>query len=115
MNSNALPVNFIENDDISWEEVEKGIYRKIMAYDEKLMFVKVKFEPGKIGNLHRHPHTQISQVESGIFEIEIGGLKKRLKKGDAYYVPPDTLHGAECIEAGVLIDVFSPMREDFIQ
>jgi quercetin dioxygenase-like cupin family protein len=54
-------------------------------------------------------------VESGLFEIEINGDKKILKRGDAYYIPPDTMHGAVCIEAGVLIDVFSPMREDFIQ
>ena len=115
MNTNVPPDNFIENNDIPWEQVENGIYRKVMAYDEKLMLVKVRFEPGKIGTLHCHHHSQISQVESGVFEIEIDGRKKMLKQGDAYYVPPDTLHGARCIEPGVLIDVFSPMREDFIQ
>jgi unsaturated pyranuronate lyase len=115
MNTNAPPDNFIENNNIPWEEIEKGIFRKVMAYDEKLMLVKVRFEPGKIGTLHRHHHSQISQVESGVFEIEIDGRKKMLKQGDAYYVPPDILHGAICIEPGVLIDVFSPMREDFIQ
>jgi quercetin dioxygenase-like cupin family protein len=115
MNTSARASNFIENDDIPWEEVETGIHRKVMAYDDKLMLVKVRFEPGRIGSLHQHHHSQITQVESGLFEIEIGGQRKVLKKGDAYYIPPDILHGAECIEAGVLIDVFSPMREDFIQ
>ncbi|MBS1564980.1 MAG: cupin domain-containing protein, partial [Bacteroidetes bacterium] len=42
------------------------------------------------------------------------GEKKILSAGDAYYIPPHVLHGAVCIEDGVLIDVFSPMREDFI-
>lgn len=115
MKTNVRASNFIENDDIPWEEVEEGIHRKVMAYDDNLMLVKVRFEPGRIGTLHQHHHSQITQVESGVFEIEINGHKKTLKGGDAYYIPPDILHGAECIEGGVLIDVFSPMREDFIQ
>lgn len=115
MKANGQASNFIENDHIPWEGVDDGIHRKVMAYDEKLMLVKVRFEPGKVGTLHQHHHSQITQVESGVFEIEISGDKKTLKRGDAYYIPPDTMHGAVCIEAGVLIDVFSPMREDFIQ
>jgi quercetin dioxygenase-like cupin family protein len=106
---------FIENAYLSWEQVDPGVSRKIMAYDEKLMLVKVKFETGGIGTLHQHPHSQISHVESGMFEVEIDGQKKVLNAGDAFYIPPNVMHGAVCLEAGVLIDVFSPMREDFIK
>lgn len=105
---------FIQDTDLPWQEVDKGIQRKIMSYDERLMLVKVKFEAGGIGSVHQHPHTQISHVESGVFEVEIANEKKILKAGDGFYIPPNVLHGAVCIEAGVLIDVFSPMREDFI-
>ena len=96
---------FIENQDIPWEQVDNGIKRKIMTWDEKLMLVKVSFEKGGVGSLHQHYHTQISHVESGVFEVEIGGEKKILKAGDAFYIPPNIIHGAVCIEAGVLIDV----------
>lgn len=105
---------FIENKDIPWEPTDAGVKRKIMAYDDKLMLVKVEFEKGGVGTLHKHYHTQISHVESGVFEVEIGGEKKVLSAGDAFYIPPNVMHGAVCMEAGVLIDVFSPMREDFI-
>jgi len=105
---------FIEDTDIAWEDVAPGMKRKIMAYDERLMVVRVEFENGAIGTVHKHYHSQISHVESGVFEIEVGGEKKILKAGDAFYAPPNILHGAVCIEAGVLIDVFSPMREDFL-
>jgi quercetin dioxygenase-like cupin family protein len=115
MKTNELASNFIENENVPWQEIEKGIHRKLMAYDEKLMLVKVRFDTGGVGVLHRHPHSQITQVESGVFEIAIDGQKKMLQRGDVYYIPPDTMHGAVCIEAGVLIDVFSPMREDFIK
>ena len=106
---------FIENREIPWEEVDKGVKRKIMAYDEKLMVVKVEFQKGGVGSLHQHYHSQITHIESGIFEVEIGDEKKVLSTGDAFYVAPNVMHGAVCLEAGVLIDVFSPMREDFIK
>jgi quercetin dioxygenase-like cupin family protein len=105
---------FIENRDISWEDVDTGVKRKIMAYDDKLMVVKVQFDKGGVGALHRHYHSQITHIESGIFEVEIGDEKKVLTTGDAFYIPPNVLHGAVCLEAGVLIDVFSPMREEFV-
>ncbi len=106
---------FIENREIPWEEVDKGVKRKIMAWDDRLMVVKVQFDKGGIGSLHQHYHSQITHVESGIFEVEIGAEKKVLTAGDAFYIPPNVMHGAVCLEAGVLIDVFSPMREDFIE
>ncbi|MFT3981351.1 MAG: cupin domain-containing protein [Ferruginibacter sp.] len=105
---------FIENNDIPWEQLDPKVKRKIMSYDDRLMLVKVSFETGGVGTVHQHPHTQITHVESGVFEIEISGEKKVLKAGDAFYIPPMAWHGAVCLEAGVLIDVFSPMREDFI-
>ncbi len=105
---------FIENNELEWQEVDKGVKRKIMSYDDRLMLVKVSFDKGGVGTVHKHPHTQITHVESGVFEVEIGEGKKILKAGDAFYIPPGMLHGAVCLEAGVLIDVFSPMREDFI-
>jgi quercetin dioxygenase-like cupin family protein len=106
---------FVENRELPWEQTAPGMKRKIMAYDDHLMLVKVAFEKGGIGTVHSHYHTQITHVESGIFEVQIGGEKKILSAGDAFYVPPHAEHGAVCLEAGVLIDVFSPMREDFIQ
>ncbi len=106
---------FIKDEHIQWETPDVGIRRKIMAYNEQLMLVKVEFQQGAIGALHEHYHSQISHVESGVFEITIDGEKKVLKAGDAYYIPPHVVHGALCLEPGVLIDVFSPHREDFIK
>ena len=105
---------FIENNEVPWEETGPGVKRKILAYDERLMVVKVTFEKGAIGALHQHYHTQITHVESGVFEVEIGNEKKVLKASDVFYIPPNVMHGAVCLEPGVLIDIFSPMREDFV-
>ena len=106
---------FIEDHKIPWETTAPGMKRKIMAWDEKLMVVKVQFEKAAIGTLHHHPHSQITHVESGVFEVEIGNEKKILTIGDVFYIPPNVIHGAVCLEPGVLLDAFSPMREDFIK
>jgi quercetin dioxygenase-like cupin family protein len=105
---------FIENSSVEWKKMSEGIRRKIMAYDEKLMLVRVEFEVGRIGEVHSHPEVQVTNVESGVFEIEINNNKKILKAGDAIYVPSNARHGVVCIEAGVLVDVFSPLRLDFL-
>lgn len=105
---------FIKDADIQWQTVGKGVRRKIMSYDDKLMFVRVEFETGGIGALHHHHHSQITHIESGVFEVEIDGEKKILRGGDAYQIPSNLIHGCVCLEAGVLIDMFSPMREDFV-
>jgi quercetin dioxygenase-like cupin family protein len=114
MSATASAKVFIENKEINWEEMGNGVKRKIMSWDDKLMIVIVDFEEGGVGSLHSHHHSQITYIESGVFEVEIGAEKKILSGGDAFYIPPNVIHGAVCKEAGILIDCFSPMREDFV-
>lgn len=106
---------FTENDIVKWTNVAPGVKRAILAYDESVMLVKVKFEKGAIGALHQHPHVQISYVEYGQFEVEVGGVKKILNKGEAFFAHSNVWHGVICLEEGVLMDTFSPMRKDFIE
>lgn len=106
---------FLNHQEIRWEQAGDGIQRQILGYDDKLMVVKVKFDQGSIGTVHNHPHSQATYVESGVFEMTIGGTTKIIKQGDSYYVPPYTDHGVLCIESGCLIDSFSPARWDFLQ
>ena len=102
-------------DEIGWEAAGNGIQRQVYGYSQELMLVKVRFIKGAVGDLHSHPHVQSSFVESGVFELTIGDEKKVLQKGDGYFVPAHVLHGCVCLEEGILIDCFSPYREDFIQ
>jgi quercetin dioxygenase-like cupin family protein len=78
------------------------------------MMVLVRFEKGAIGTLHHHVHRQVSYVASGSFEVTIGGEKHILKQGDSFFVAPDLVHGVISLEAGSLVDVFTPAREDFM-
>lgn len=106
---------FIYEKDKVWEPAGEGVTRQIMGYDGQVMLVKVKFEKGAIGTAHTHYHTQTTYVASGKFEFTIGDEKKIVVAGDGLYMEPDVLHGCVCLEPGVLIDCFAPMRADFLK
>lgn len=115
MELNIQPTQgFFKSDETEWEEVAEGLSRQIMGFDGKIMLVKAKFETGAIGVMHKHYHSQVTYVESGEFEMTIDGVVKTLKRGDSFYVLPHLMHGCVCTKPGILIDVFSPAREDFL-
>ena len=106
--------NFQYESEMKWENAGAGVVRQIMAYNDDLMMVKVKFETGAVGTPHTHPHTQATYVASGVFEFTTDGETKIVHPGDGIYMKPGVLHGCRCLEAGVLIDTVSPIRKDFL-
>lgn len=97
-----------------WQDMGGGVRRKIMAYGDDIMLVHVAFEAGAVGTPHTHPHRQCTLVESGVFDVTIGGVTSRLVAGDSFFVASNLLHGVVAIEAGRLVDSFTPMRAEFI-
>lgn len=92
----------------------EGVVRRVLAYTDGLMCVENRFEKGAVGSLHSHPHTQITYVAEGAFEFTIDGETHVVRKGDTLLKENGVPHGCICIEKGILIDMFTPMREDFI-
>ena len=95
--------------------LDGGMERRILAYDDSLMAVEVGFETGAEGAPHTHPHTQISYVLSGSFRYTVEGESVTLNPGDSIAVPSGLVHGTVCLEKGVLLDVFTPKRDDFLK
>ena len=91
-----------------------GTTRRILAYNDELMSVEVAFETGSVGAVHTHPHTQLSYVLSGSFRYSVENESVILNPGDSIVVPGGLEHGTLCLEKGVLLDVFTPKREDFL-
>jgi quercetin dioxygenase-like cupin family protein len=96
------------------QPAEPGVVRQVLGHDPELMMVRVTFEQGAEGYLHAHPHRQVTYVERGRFEFTLGETRTTVSAGDCWFVPPGVLHGAVAIEGGVLIDVFTPAREEFL-
>ncbi len=104
--------NFYEN--IEKEQAGEGVLRRVLSYTDEVMVVQNHFQKGAVGALHHHPHTQITYVVSGQFEFEIGGEKKVVNPGDSMLKRDGVEHGCVCLEEGILLDIFAPMREDFV-
>lgn len=107
---------YVENKTIPLTELGGGVVRKVLAYSENMMSVELHFEKGAVGAKHSHPHEQIGYLISGsLLYQEEGKEDKALVAGDTYYVEPDVVHGVIALEETMLLDIFTPMRSDFIK
>jgi quercetin dioxygenase-like cupin family protein len=97
-----------------WEDAEAGVRRRILQAQGRLMLMEVRFAAGAAGYEHSHVHEQISYCIAGRFEYSLDGRTHVLVTGDSIYVPSNARHGAKALEAGSLIDVFTPVREDLL-
>jgi len=105
---------FVHAADVAWADLGGGVWRQILGHDAEMMMVRVRFDAGAVGAPHHHPHRQATLVESGRFRVEIGGETRELGAGDGFFIPPNVEHGVVATEAGVLVDVFTPARADFL-
>jgi len=96
------------------EQVAEGIARQ-MVYGERVMVCRLRIAPRTVTPVHSHHHEQITIVERGPVEFTIGTEKRIAETGDVLHFPGDLRHGATMLDQEVvLIDIFSPIREDFL-
>ena len=110
----SVPRPFVRTADLAWENTAPGVKRQILAYGPDLMLVRVEFERGAVGALHHHPHRQVTYVASGRFECSVGDETQVLVAGDSFFARADVPHSVRALDAGTLIDSFTPAREDFL-
>jgi quercetin dioxygenase-like cupin family protein len=107
---------FARSADTPWDATnDAGVRRQVLGHGPDLMLVRVEFEAGAVGALHHHPHRQVSYVAAGRFEVTLGEERTELGPGDCFFVTANRVHGVRAYEAGTLIDVFTPAREDFLR
>ena len=102
------------SEDTNWIDVAPGNRRAVLSERPEMMLVAFSFEPGAIGALHSHPHTQVSYVAEGSFDVTVDGVTQRLDAGSSFIVAPNLVHGVVALEKGLLIDTFTPRRDDFL-
>jgi quercetin dioxygenase-like cupin family protein len=96
------------------EQIEVGIERQMIT-GENLMICRLRFAPHIVTPAHDHPHEQMTLVERGRVLFTIGREQRIAQSGDVLYFPSGTWHGATMLEEEVvLVDIFSPIREDFL-
>ena len=101
-------------DNAVWIETGPGTLRAVLSERPEMMLVAFSFEPGAVGALHSHPHTQVSYVAEGSFDVTVDGITQRLPAGSSFIVAPNVVHGVVAREKGLLVDTFTPRRDDFL-
>ena len=110
-----MEAKVVFHDDAALQDLGGGTSRRVLAYNDTLMIVEVNFEAGAVGTVHTHPHHQNTYVRSGKFRFTIDGKDVEVKEGDTIAFPSDIPHGTLCLEKGTLLDIFTPMRQDFVK
>ena len=102
------------HDEVPVKKMPTWEARRIMAYGEEMMLVENVFLPGDTAPEHSHPHAQITYVIEGALEFTLEGETRILRGGDSVFMAPHEVHKAVAVEKSLLIDMFAPMREDFL-
>ena len=105
---------FFKLSDSEPETLFGSLTKRLAAYGGGLMAVQVHLPAGSVAPEHQHPHEQITYVIHGRVSYRIGDETHELGEGDSAYVPGDTEHEVSALEDTLVVDVFSPQREDFL-
>ena len=95
-------------------EAAPGVTRRVKAFSDDIMCVENVFETGAVGTMHTHPHTQLTYIVSGRFRFTVGENVYEVGAGDTLLKKDGVIHGCVALEGGVMLDLFTPMREDFV-
>ncbi len=95
-------------------EPEQGLKRRVMAYNERLFLVEHQMVKGWVGSVHSHPHDQVVYVVRGHLKVTCQGKAFDMRTGDSFVLRGGVEHGASALEDSLVIDVFTPCREDYI-
>lgn len=107
---------FVLNDLTPGKQLEEKVSRKVLGCGGSLLMAEVSFKEGGIGEPHSHEeHEQVSYIVKGSFLVTVGEETKVLKEGDSFYAAKNVLHGVVALEDSIILDVFTPIREDFLK
>jgi quercetin dioxygenase-like cupin family protein len=92
---------------------EPGMVRQVLAHTDHIMLVRHTFDKGWVGAAHSHPHHQLVYVVSGSIKVVMQGEEFIANTGDSFVVDGNIEHQASALESSIVLDVFTPTREDY--
>jgi quercetin dioxygenase-like cupin family protein len=98
-----------------WKNAEPGVRRKILSAEGGLMVMEVHFEANAEGYVHSHVHEQTDYCLKGRFEFTVDGHTFIVEQGQTIYIPSNARHGAKAVAPGILLDIFTPVRQDLLE
>ena len=105
---------FYKADNSGYKVVLRGIKLKTLVYGEKTLLTEFRLNKGSLLPRHSHHHEQTGYLISGRIRLSVGDSIFEAKPGDSWCIPSNTDHWAEILVDSVAIEVFSPVREDYL-
>jgi quercetin dioxygenase-like cupin family protein len=92
----------------------EGVERKTLVFGEKTLLTEFRLEKGKALPCHHHPYEQTGYLVSGRLHLVIDGQPHDMTPGCSWSIPGGVEHGADILEDSIAVEVFSPLREDYL-
>ena len=92
----------------------KGIEQKTLVYGKRTLMTEFRLKKGSVLPRHSHPHEQTGYLVNGNIRVYIGTESFECQPGDSWCIPSDEEHGADILEDSIAVEVFSPVREDYL-
>ncbi|MBN2133061.1 MAG: cupin domain-containing protein [Sedimentisphaerales bacterium] len=105
---------FRKGDKRGYKTPLEGIWQKTLVYGQRTLMTEFKLTAGSVLPRHHHPHEQIGYLVRGRLRLFVGSGEYDAQAGDSWCVESDVVHGAEALEDSVAVEVFSPVREDYL-
>lgn len=105
---------YVKHGNDGYRKALDGIEQKTLVHGDKTLMAEFRLQKGAALPLHSHPHEQAGYLIKGQLRLTIGAEVHDVLPGDSWCIPGDMLHCAEIIEDSVAIEVFSPVREDYL-
>lgn len=105
---------FYKKDSSGYKQTVPGVWMKTLVYGEKTLFTEFKLEAGFTLPRHAHEQEQTGYLVSGAIQLTIGETTRDVEPGDSWCIPGNIEHGARIISDSVAIEVFSPVRKDYL-
>lgn len=105
---------FYKRNESGYREMLPGIRMKTLVYGEKMLLAQFTLEAGSVLPKHAHPHEQTGYLLEGRIRFAVGDRTFEAGPGDAWSIPAGAPHGAEILERSLAVEVFSPVREDYL-
>jgi quercetin dioxygenase-like cupin family protein len=105
---------FEQHRETGFRRLAEGIEIKTLVRGERTLMVKFRLRAGHTLVLHTHPHEQTGYLVEGHIRLTIDGRVHDVWAGDSWCIPGGEEHGGEFVEDSVIVEVFSPVREDYL-
>lgn len=105
---------FYKSESAGYRQMLPGVQLKTLTYGERTLLAEVRLDQGSSIPMHQHPQEQTGYLVSGSLRFHIGDRTIIAKPGDGWNIRGGVVHGAEALEDSVVIEAFSPIREDYL-